>query len=61
MNEYDIREISLILDKSNLEGTYEDNPDAVFESVDQIVAEQLLSLDNGQYNKNTLIEIYNNL
>lgn len=61
MTEYDIREISLIQDKSNLEGSYEDNPDAVFESVDQIVSEQLLNLDNGQFNKNTLIEIYNNL
>jgi len=61
MIDHDIREISLIQDKSNLEGTYEDNPDAIFESVDQIVSDQLLSLDNGQYNKTTLIEIYNNL
>jgi hypothetical protein len=61
IKEYDIREISLIQDKTNLEGTIDDNPDATFESVDQIVTEQLVNIENGQFDKNTLLEIYNNL
>ena len=61
IKEYDIREISLIQDKTNLEGTTDDNPDATFESVDQIVTEQLINIENGQFDKNTLLEIYNNL
>jgi DNA repair exonuclease SbcCD nuclease subunit len=36
--EYDIREISLIQDKTNLDGTADEAVDAKFESVDQIVA-----------------------
>lgn len=60
-NDYDIREISLIQDKNNLEGTYEDNPDIQFESVDQIVTEQLINLDQGQFDKKVLLDIYNNL
>jgi hypothetical protein len=44
-----------------LEGTIDDNPDATFESVDQIVTEQLVNIENGQFDKNTLLEIYNNL
>jgi DNA repair exonuclease SbcCD nuclease subunit len=59
--EYDIREISLIQDKTNLDGNIDDNPDATFESVDQIVTEQLINIENGQFDKNTLLEIYNNL
>jgi len=61
ITEYDIREISLIQDKTNLDGTIDDNPDATFESVDQIVTEQLINIENGQFDKNTLLEIYNNL
>jgi DNA repair exonuclease SbcCD nuclease subunit len=59
--EYDIREISLIQDKTNLDGNIDDNPDATFESVDQIVSEQIINIENGQFDKNTLLEIYNNL
>ena len=59
--EYDIREISLIQDKTNLEGTVDDNPDTKFESVDQIVTEQLVNIDSKDFDKNTLLEIYNNL
>ena len=58
---YDIRDISLIQDKTNLDGTIDDNPDATFESVDQIVTEQLVNIDSGQFNKNTLLEIYRNI
>jgi DNA repair exonuclease SbcCD nuclease subunit len=58
---HDIREISLIQDKTNLDGSIDDNPDAKFESVDQIVTEQLISIESEQFNKNILLEIYNNL
>jgi len=59
--DYDIREISLIQDKTNLEGTIEDNPDQKFESVDQIVIEQLVNIDSEQFDKNVLLEIYNSI
>ena len=58
---HDIREISLIQDKTNLEGTIDDNPDAAFESVDQIVTEQLVNIDSKDFDKTVLLEIYNNL
>lgn len=61
MKEHDIREISLIQDKNNLEGAIEDNPDAKFESVDQIVTEQLVNIESEQFDKKTLLEIYNNI
>ena len=61
VEKYDIREISLIQDKTNMEGTIDDNPDAQFESVDQIVTEQLINIDSDQFDKTTLLEIYNNL
>ena len=59
--EYDIREISLIQDKVNLDSTTDDNPETKFESVDQIVSEQLVNIDSEQFDKSTLLEIYNNL
>lgn len=59
--EFNIREISLIQDKTNLEGTIDDNPDTKFESVDQIVTEQLVNIDSKEFDKSTLLEIYNNL
>jgi DNA repair exonuclease SbcCD nuclease subunit len=58
---YDIRDISLIQDKTNLDGSFEDNADAQFESVDQIVTEQLVNIDSKDFDKNMLLEIYNNL
>ena len=60
-NEYDIREISLIQDKTNLEGTVDDNPDQQFESVDQIVSEQLVNIESEQFDKAMLLEIYRNI
>ena len=60
-NEHDIREISLIQDKNNLEGTIEDNPDSKFESVDQIVTEQLVNIESEQFDKKVLLDIYNNI
>jgi DNA repair exonuclease SbcCD nuclease subunit len=61
INDYDIREISLIQDKTNLEGTIDDNPDSKFESVDQIVTEQLVNIDSKDFDSNTLLQIYNDL
>ena len=61
IRDYDIREISLIQDKTNMDGTIDDNPDAHFESVDQIVTEQLINIESEQFDKSTLLEIYNNL
>ena len=59
--EHDIREISLVQDKSNLEGVVDETTDARFESVDQIVTEQLVNIDSGNFDVATLLEIYNSL
>jgi hypothetical protein len=59
--EHDIREISLVQDKTNLDGVVDENTDARFESVDQIVTEQLVNIDTGNFDVATLLEIYNNL
>ena len=61
MKEHDIRELSLITEKDNLEGLIEDTTDTKFESVDQIVAEQIVALETGSYDTNTLLAIYNGL
>ena len=58
---YDIREMSLILEKSNVEGTTDDNPDAKFESVDQIVTEQLVKIDSEQFDQKLLLDLYNGI
>lgn len=57
----DIREISLIQEKISLDTTTDDTPDASFESVDQIVMEQLVSITSEQFDQKMLLEIYNNL
>lgn len=61
INDYDIREIGLIQDKTNLDGTIEDNPDQKFESVDQIVSEQLINIDSDSFDKAVLLDIYRNI
>jgi DNA repair exonuclease SbcCD nuclease subunit len=61
MKEFDIRELSLITEKDNLEGLIEDTTDVNFESVDQIVAEQIVALETGTFNTTTLLNIYNGL
>jgi DNA repair exonuclease SbcCD nuclease subunit len=60
-NDYDVREIGLIQDKVNLEGIVDENTETNFSSVDQIVTEQLVNIDSDQFNKNMLLEIYNNI
>jgi DNA repair exonuclease SbcCD nuclease subunit len=59
--EHDIREIALIQDKANLDVGNEDVAEQKFESVDQIVTEQLISIESEQFNKNTLLDIYRNI
>ena len=61
VKEHDVREISLIQDKDNIDILIEDQTDAKFESVDQIVTEQLVNIESDSFDKSTLLEIYNNL
>jgi DNA repair exonuclease SbcCD nuclease subunit len=61
VQEHNIREISLIQEKNNIETGTDDNPDIKFESVDQIVTEQLVNIDSDTIDKKKLLEIYRNL
>ncbi len=61
VQEHDIREISLIQEKNNIEVGSDDNPDVKFESVDQIVTEQLVNIDSETIDKKRLLEIYRSL
>jgi hypothetical protein len=57
----DIRELQLIQERENLEGLVEDAVDSKFESVDQIVTEQLVNIDSEAFDKKLLLDIYHNL
>jgi len=59
--DYDIREISLIQEKNSLESAIEDNVEIKFESVDQIVTEQLINIESETIDKTVLLEIYRSL
>lgn len=61
IKEHDIREISLIQEKTSLDGSVDDNTESKFESVDQIVTEQLVNIDSEQFDKKTLLDIYRSL
>ena len=61
MSNHDIREISLIQEKTNLDGVVDDGVDPSFESVDQIVSEQLVNIESDSFDKKLLLEIYNSL
>jgi DNA repair exonuclease SbcCD nuclease subunit len=58
---YDIRELSLIQEKDNIETIIDDSVESKFESVDQIVTEQLVNIDSNSYDPKVLLEIYNGL
>jgi len=60
-SKYDVREISLIQEKDSLETAIDDNAEAKFESVDQIVTEQIVNIESNSYDPSILLEIYNNL
>jgi hypothetical protein len=60
MNTYSIRECTLIPEKKELEGT--STVDITnFESVDQIVTNQLVNIESENYDSKVLLGIYNNL
>lgn len=58
--DYDIRELTLIAEKKEVEINTNIDVQA-FESVDQIVSSQIVNIDSDTYNKNTLLAIYNSL
>jgi len=61
MDEYNLRELSLIVANQD-EHTIDYEPGEInFESVDQIVISQLKSIDSTSYDPNVLISIYNRL
>jgi len=60
VKKHDIRELTLIAEKKDLE--INTNIDIqTFESVDQIVSSQIVSIESDQFDKNVLLEIYNSL
>lgn len=60
ISDYDIRELTLIAEKKQIEINTDIDVQS-FESVDQIVSSQIVSIDSDTYNKNTLLAIYNSL
>jgi hypothetical protein len=61
IGEYDIREMSLIQEKNNIESVADDNLETNFKNVDQIVTEQLIIIDSDSFEKKLLLDLYNNL
>jgi hypothetical protein len=60
MGKYNIRELTLIAEKKDVE--INNNIDVrAFESVDQIVSNQLVSIESDTYDSKILLSIYNNL
>jgi DNA repair exonuclease SbcCD nuclease subunit len=60
IKDYNLRELTLIAEKKDVE--INTNIDIQsFESVDQIVSNQIVNIDSDTYNKNTLLSIYNSL
>jgi hypothetical protein len=60
VKDYNIREMTLIAEKKDSEINTNIDIQA-FESVDQIVSSQIISIESEQFDKNTLLAIYNNL
>jgi hypothetical protein len=58
--DYDIRELTLIAEKKDIEMNTNIDIQS-FESVDQIVSSQIINIDSDTYDKNTLLEIYHSL
>lgn len=61
MEDSNIREISLIQEKASLESASDDTNESKFESVDQIVTEQLVNINSDQFDKKVLLSIYQDL
>ena len=60
MADYNIRELTLIAEKKEIEINTDIDVQS-FESVDQIVTSQLANIESEAYNKNTLLAIYSSL
>ena len=60
VGDYSIREMTLIAEKKDTEINTSIDIQA-FESVDQIVSSQIISIESDTYDKNTLLAIYNSL
>jgi len=60
VKKHDIRELTLIAEKKDLEINTNIDIQA-FESVDQIVSSQIINIESDQFDKNILLEIYNSL
>ena len=60
LQNYDIRELALITERKDVEINTEIDVQS-FESVDQIVTSQIVSIESESYDKNTLLDIYNGL
>jgi DNA repair exonuclease SbcCD nuclease subunit len=58
---YDLREITLIPQKNTDLEQYEMQGNVAFESVDQIVTNQLTAISSEHYDNNLLLDIYRNL
>jgi len=61
MGSYDIRECTLIPEKRNLSDITSDVEITKFESVDQIVTNQIINIESDAFDSKTLLEIYNSL
>jgi DNA repair exonuclease SbcCD nuclease subunit len=60
MTNYNIRELTLIAEKKDIEINTNIDIQA-FESIDQIVSNQIVNIDSDTYDKNILLSIYNSL
>lgn len=60
VGDYNLREVTLISERKHLEINNDIDMQS-FESVDQIVSNQLVNIESDTYNKATLISIYNSL
>jgi hypothetical protein len=60
MTDYAIRELTLIPEKKEIEINTDIDIQA-FESVDQIVSNQLINIESDTFDKKILLEIYNSL
>ena len=61
IGQYNLREIALIPQKSTDITEFEMQGNIAFESVDQIVTNQLAAISNGSFDKNLLMDIYRHL
>ena len=61
IDQYRLREITLIPAKITDLTEYEIQGNIEFESVDQIVTGQLSNIESDKFNKNLLLDIYRNL